>query len=31
MFALGKFCELFGMNAEEKTTEFIDEAWIFIA
>ncbi|WP_139037483.1 ATP-binding protein, partial [Bacillus safensis] len=28
MFALGKFCELFGMNAEEKTAEFIDEAWI---
>ncbi|AWI38096.1 ATP-binding protein [Bacillus safensis] len=31
MFALGKFCELFGMNVEEKTAEFIDEAWIFTA
>ncbi|WP_260864916.1 ATP-binding protein [Bacillus pumilus] len=31
MFALGKFCELFGMNADEKTAEFIDEAWIFTA
>lgn len=29
MFALGKFCELFGMNPEEQTVEFIDEAWIF--
>ncbi|MDA1478033.1 ATP-binding protein [Bacillus changyiensis] len=29
MFALGKFCELFGMNADEQTVEFIDEAWIF--
>ncbi|MGV6971599.1 VirB4-like ATPase ConE [Bacillus halotolerans] len=29
MFALGKFCELFGMNQEEQTVEFIDEAWIF--
>lgn len=29
MFALGKFCELFGMNREEQTVEFIDEAWIF--
>lgn len=26
MFALGKFCELFGMNAEGKTAKFIDEA-----
>ncbi|WP_338422975.1 ATP-binding protein [Bacillus pumilus] len=31
MFAVGKFCELFGMNADEKTAEFIDEAWIFTA
>ncbi|WP_459166293.1 ATP-binding protein [Bacillus altitudinis] len=31
MFAVGKFCELFGMNPEEKTAEFIDEAWIFTA
>ncbi|MGE6626837.1 ATP-binding protein [Bacillus pumilus] len=31
MFALGKFCELFGMDADEKTAEFIDEAWIFTA
>lgn len=30
MFALGKFCELFGQNKEEKTVEFIDEAWIII-
>ncbi|MEY6603014.1 VirB4-like ATPase ConE [Bacillus subtilis] len=29
MFALGKFCELFGMNQDEQTVEFIDEAWIF--
>ncbi|WP_213384494.1 ATP-binding protein [Bacillus subtilis] len=29
MFALGKFCELFGMNPDEQTVEFIDEAWIF--
>ncbi|MCY9343119.1 VirB4-like ATPase ConE [Bacillus inaquosorum] len=29
MFALGKFCELFGMNPDEETVEFIDEAWIF--
>ncbi|MEC1797210.1 VirB4-like ATPase ConE [Bacillus mojavensis] len=29
MFALGKFCELFGMNQDEQTIEFIDEAWIF--
>ncbi|WP_157763287.1 ATP-binding protein [Bacillus atrophaeus] len=29
MFALGKFCELFGMNPDEQTAEFIDEAWIF--
>ncbi|MBO1000531.1 ATP-binding protein [Bacillus sp. SD075] len=29
MFALGKFCELFGMDPEEQTVEFIDEAWIF--
>lgn len=28
MFALGKFCELFGMNKEERTAEFIDEAWV---
>ncbi|MGM0970279.1 MAG: ATP-binding protein [Bacillota bacterium] len=31
MFAVGKFCELFGMDADEKTAEFIDEAWIFTA
>ncbi|UAY69730.1 ATP-binding protein [Bacillus paralicheniformis] len=29
MFALGKFCELFGMNRDEQTTAFMDEAWIF--
>ncbi|MED4788715.1 VirB4-like ATPase ConE [Bacillus atrophaeus] len=29
MFALGKFCELSGMNQDEQTVEFIDEAWIF--
>ncbi|WPP37287.1 ATP-binding protein [Bacillus sonorensis] len=29
MFALGKFCELFGMNPDEQTVEFMDEAWIF--
>ncbi|MFS0784938.1 ATP-binding protein [Shouchella sp. 1P09AA] len=28
MFALGKFCELFGMNKEERTMEFMDEAWV---
>lgn len=29
MFALGRFCELFGSNSEERTMEFMDEAWIF--
>ncbi|MFK3937967.1 ATP-binding protein [Alkalihalobacillus sp. NPDC078783] len=29
MFALGKFCELFGMDKSERTIEFIDEAWVF--
>ncbi|WP_042359775.1 ATP-binding protein [Geomicrobium sp. JCM 19055] len=29
MFALGKFCELFGSSdKEERTAEFIDEAWV---
>ncbi|MBM7634423.1 hypothetical protein JOD17_003529 [Geomicrobium sediminis] len=29
MFALGKFCELFGSrDKEERTAEFIDEAWV---
>ncbi|EUJ48666.1 ATP-binding protein [Listeria fleischmannii] len=29
MFALGRFCELFGSNPDERTMEFMDEAWIF--
>ncbi|EBF5198653.1 hypothetical protein FH025_14040 [Listeria monocytogenes] len=29
MFALGKFCELFGRDKNKKTKVFIDEAWIF--
>ncbi|MBC1506315.1 hypothetical protein HCJ58_04910 [Listeria sp. FSL L7-1509] len=29
MFALGRFCELFGANSDERTMEFMDEAWIF--
>ncbi|MBC1358285.1 ATP-binding protein [Listeria booriae] len=31
MFCLGKFCELFGQNKDEKTLEFIDEAWMITA
>lgn len=30
MLAIGKFCELFGKNKDEKTKVFIDEAWIFM-
>ncbi|EAG9434179.1 hypothetical protein DB724_14095 [Listeria monocytogenes] len=29
MFALGKFCELFGRDKSKKTKVFIDESWIF--
>lgn len=29
MFALGRFCELFGSDPSERTLESIDEAWIF--
>nr|WP_304956812.1 ATP-binding protein [Virgibacillus sp. NKC19-16] len=28
MYALGKYCELFGQDKEERTAEFIDEAWM---
>ncbi|WP_338112822.1 ATP-binding protein [Oceanobacillus polygoni] len=31
MLALGKYCELFGRNKDEKTIEFIDEAWVIIS
>lgn len=29
LLALGKYCELFGANKDERTMEFMDEAWIF--
>lgn len=31
MYALGRYCELFGNNKEERTAEFIDEAWMLTA
>lgn len=30
MLGIGKFCEIFGKNKDEKTKVFIDEGWIFI-
>uniref|UniRef100_UPI00403F923F ATP-binding protein n=1 Tax=Oceanobacillus sp. FSL K6-2867 TaxID=2954748 RepID=UPI00403F923F len=32
MLALGKYCELFGkQDKDEKTAEFIDEAWVIVS
>ncbi|WP_176764726.1 ATP-binding protein [Natribacillus halophilus] len=31
MYALGKYCELFGKTKEERTAEFMDEAWMITA
>ncbi|QQK79509.1 ATP-binding protein [Salicibibacter cibi] len=28
MYALGRYCELFGQNKDERTAEFMDEAWM---